>query len=106
MPSNTKSYMGLQFSIFKFDIDQLTKGHSQSDAQFNSEYLGNGDRQGKNYYYHQIASHIWFFIGIFISDFDPSKDHGQEIMHILTAYSSEMVIDMAIITLPAKNMKQ
>ena len=37
------------------------KGQSQGYAYFDNEYLGNGDRYVKNYYFHQIASHVWTF---------------------------------------------
>ena len=39
-----------------------SKGQGQVHAYFDSEYLGNGNRYGKNYYCCQTASHVWAFI--------------------------------------------
>ena len=38
-----------------------SKGQDQGHADFDNDYLGNGDRCGKNDYCYQITSHVWPF---------------------------------------------
>ena len=50
---------------FRLAYIHLTSANSEGQGQdqgqghehFDSEYFGNGETQGKNYYYHQTASH-------------------------------------------------
>ena len=49
----TGSYVSFQFVCLHLTLAN-SKGKSQSSAHFNCEYLGNDDRSGKHYYYHQI----------------------------------------------------
>ena len=38
-----------------------SKGQGQDHAHSDSEYLGNGDKHGRNYYCHRIPSYLWAF---------------------------------------------
>ena len=54
---NGKSYVGLPLVYLHLTLAHC-KGQGQDNAHFNDVYIGNGDKYGKNYYCHQIASHV------------------------------------------------
>ena len=47
---------GLSIDVSTVD---LSKSQGQGFANFDNEYLENGERYGENYYCHQITSHVW-----------------------------------------------
>ena len=60
MLSNSKSCMGFLLAYTNLTLN-YAKGKGHGHAHFDCKYLGNGDRFSKNYYCHQIASHVWAF---------------------------------------------
>ena len=77
-----------------------SNGQCQGHAHFDNEYLGNGCRFGKNYDYHQIASHIASFRYLYLT-LANSKVIVQA-MHIFTANNLDTVTRMANITIAVK----
>ena len=51
LPWNSKSCMGFRLAYLYLTLDHH-KGQGQGHANFDNRYLGNGDRYGKNYYWH------------------------------------------------------
>ena len=57
---NMKLSLGLQLIHLHLTLAH-SKGPGQSHAQFDCEYLVNGDKYGNNYYCRHIGSHVWAF---------------------------------------------
>ena len=67
----------ISISIFSFDLAN-SEGQGQGHTHFDNEYLGSGNRcGGKNYNYHQIASHMSFSICSLHLTLAHFKGHGQ-----------------------------
>ena len=56
--SNSKLYMGIRLGYLLLTLTH-SKYQDQGHAHFYSEYLENGEKQGKKYNCRQIASHVW-----------------------------------------------
>ena len=55
---NGKLFLGFRMAYLHLTLAH-SKAEGQGHADFDNEYLGNDDREDKNYYCHQVKSHTW-----------------------------------------------
>ena len=97
--------MGLRLAYLRLTMTYY-RGRGKGYINFESEFHGDGNKHGKNYYCHEIVSHVWASdLHVYILP-SPILKGKVKVMNISTANTLEMTTNRLTLLLPSSRMSR